>query len=87
MNTWIYATIPDEAATAREDARIERERGCAPLDFTFTPQDRDMVQMARLDVLARARSFGRATSGPEVTEVAYTDLSETERAAFGERAE
>lgn len=71
MNKWQQVTKADEPV--HSDG----------IEFTFTPQDRDMVQMARLDVLARARSFGRDTSGLKVAEVAYTELSETERAAFG----
>lgn len=82
MNTnWTPVSIPDPAIVAREEKRIELERGCAPLEFTLTPQDRDVAQIARCELLALKR--GQFQPGVVVTQLQPSDLTDSERAAFG----
>lgn len=72
MNTkWTQVTQADEPS--KSDG----------IDFTFTPQERDKALIAVLEKEAYVRSFGRDTSGLEVGYVAPSDLTNSERAAFG----
>lgn len=53
-----------------------------PLDYTFTPQERDRTQLARLDVIALKQSYGQFTPGLVVTELKPAELTEQERESF-----
>lgn len=50
------------------------------IDFSLTPQEMDIAVMAKLDILAK---FGRGTEGLSMVELQSSDLTDSERAAFG----
>lgn len=81
MSNWTHATIPDQDRTQREADRIERERGCQPFEFSLTPQERDVVQIARCEI--HAFKHGRFVPGLVVTYMTEDDLTDSEKAAFG----
>lgn len=59
MNTkWNHATIPADSITAREERRAEDERGCGPIDFELTPQERDIARLAMVEILAKRQKAG-----------------------------
>lgn len=65
--------------------RLDHDERDDPLDLKFTPAERDIVQLARIDIEANKRQFGRFTEGLYVTELSADDLSpEQHRALFGE---
>lgn len=51
------------------------------IEFTMTKNDRDQVMLARCDIIAM--QFGRFTPGLVVRELQPSDLTESERRAFG----
>lgn len=53
------------------------------IEFSLTPQERDIAILAKVDVLARARQFGQFTPGLVVTELTVDDLTDSEKSAFG----
>lgn len=87
MNTkWTRATIQDDSITAREERRSEDDCGCAPIDFTFTPQERDVVLLSKLDVIAMKNANRQYTPGLVVIHLDPSELTEQERdryARFG----
>lgn len=54
-----------------------------PVEFQLTPQERDIAVLARIDIIAKQREYGRRVEGLDVGEVAYSDLSPEERRSFG----
>lgn len=83
MNTkWNHATIQDDSITDREDRRAEDDRGCAPIDFTFTPQERDVVLLTQLDVIAMKSANRQYTPGLVVIHLDPSELTEQERDSY-----
>jgi len=83
MNTnWTPATIPDPSIVERAARREEEERGCSPIPYTFTPQERDVALLPKVDVIAMKQSFGQFTPGLVVIELQPSDLTEQERESF-----
>lgn len=54
----------------------------APLNFTFTRQERDLVTMTKLDVMALKIANRQFTEGLVVTHLQPSDLTEQERESF-----
>lgn len=84
MSNWSYATIQDEGIAKREAERVEREKGCQPLDFTLTPQEHDIARLAMVEILAMQKKaeFGQFTPGLVATELQPSELTEQERESF-----
>lgn len=80
---WNPATIPDPAVERGEADRIERERGCQPIELT--DEERAELRAATNDAFRSGTGAFSAgfTPGLVVRRLTVDDLTDSEKAAFG----
>lgn len=70
----------ESPATAKRDAM--NTDPSKPIDFTFTPQERDVVLLTQLDVIAMKNANRQYTPGLVVIHLEPSELTEQERDSY-----